>query len=484
MKIALINLSSTLTSDGSRLISALLKKAGHSVKTVFLARSEPHGYGPEEFEPLGEILQDSDLFMVAVYSNYALRAMQVTGYVRKKFPEMMVIWGGPHCISVPEVGLRYADVVCFSEGDEAVVDLVNRIETGKSYLDTQNMAFNFSGTHILNDVLPPFRDLDNLPYYDYELDDQFLLNRGLFQMTKDRFRARCAGYPYYAPTFYFLTSRGCPHMCSYCNNCRYVAMFGHNPVRLHSVDRVIEELEHTLEYLDFIDLIGFGDDDFFVRSGNELEDFSRKYKRKIGLPFGVAASANTYSREKMEMLLDAGLKFIQVGVQSGSQRTIDEVYNRKIKTAKTKEVVRQIEPYNKTHGLDFFVDFIIDNPYETKDDIIQTYRYLVDLAPHVRVNLFFLAFFPGTPIYDRALKDDIIMPFDEKAFRFFIKGDIKYQKNYETFLILLICRLRQYSVLQWNITRFVLRALGSQPVRSMACLFPRSFYDALIRAIK
>ena len=273
-------------------------------------------------------------------------------------------------------------------------------------------------------------------------------------------------------------------MCSYCNNCRYVAMFGHNPVRLHSVDRVIEELGHTLEYLDFIDLIGFGDDDFFVRSGNELEDFSRKYKKKIGLPFGVAASATTYSREKMEMLLDAGLKFIQVGVQSGSQRTIDEVYNRKIKTAKTKEVVRQIEPHNKTHGLDFFVDFIIDNPYETKDDIIQTYRYLVDLAPHVRVNLFFLAFFPGTPIYDRALKDDIIMPFDEKAFRFFIKGDIRYQKNYETFLILIICRLRQHYVLPWNIVRFVLRALGSQPFRSIACLFPGSFYEALIRAIK
>ena len=83
-----------------------------------------------------------------------------------------------------------------------------------------------------------------------------------------------------------------------------------------------------------------------------------------------------------------------------------------------------------------------------------------------------------------ALKDDIIMPFDEKAFRFFIKGDIRYQKNYETFLILLICRLRQHYVLRWKIARFVLRTLGSQPMRIIASLFPRSFYDALVRAIK
>jgi len=484
MKIALINVSSTLTSDGSRLISALLKQAGHSVKSVFLARSEPHEYEPDEFGPLDEILKDTDLVMVAVYSNYAIRAVQVTEFVRKRYPGMKVIWGGPHCISVPEVGLRYADVVCFSEGDQVVVDLVNKMEAGTNYLDTPNMAFNVNGTHVVNDVLPPFRDLDSLPYYDYDLHDQFLLNKGLFLMTKEKFKERCAGYPYYVPTFYFLTSRGCPHKCAYCNNCRYVAMFGHNPVRLHSVDRVIEELEHTLEYLDFIGLLGFGDDDFFVRPSKQLDDFSSKYKKRVGLPFGIAVSANTYSKEKLELLLDAGLKFIQMGVQSGSQQILDEVYNRKIKIAKTREVVCQIEPYKKTRDLDFLLDFIIDNPYETPDDIIQTYQYLLNLPLHVRINIFFLAFFPGTPIYDRALKDGIIMPFDEKAFRFFIKGRVRYQKNYETLLIMLVRYLRRHSLLRRCIPRFVLRALGSRPVRGMASVFPKSFYAFLSKTIQ
>ncbi|MEW6665578.1 MAG: radical SAM protein [Thermodesulfobacteriota bacterium] len=484
MRIALINVSSTLTSDGCRLISALLKRAGHSVKSVFLARSEPHDYGEEELEPLNDVLKLSDLVMIGVYSSYAIRAAQVTTFVRKRYPGMKVIWGGPHCISVPELGLRHADGICFSEGDEAVVEMVRSMEAGEDYLCTPNMAFRLDGSTSINKTLEPFTDLDGLPFYDYEFEDQFLLNRGLLPMTEERFRERSAGYPYYIPTFYFTTSRGCPHKCAYCNNCRYVAMFGRNPMRFHSVERVIRELEHTLGHLGFFKMVGFGDDDFFMRPRGQIREFAEKYKKRIGLPFGVALSANTYDREKMESLMEGGLRFVQMGVQSGSQRVLDEIYARNIKISKTREVVRQISPYHSTHGLDFLLDFIVDNPYETGDDIIETYRYLVDLPLHVMVNIFFLAFFPGTPIYERALRDGVIRPFDEKAFRFYIKSKVQYQKNYETFLILLERYLRRRPGLRACIPRAVLRMLGSGALRRMSGLLPESFFAYLSAAVQ
>ncbi|MBN1105312.1 MAG: hypothetical protein JXL84_18005, partial [Deltaproteobacteria bacterium] len=86
MRIVLINVSSTLTSDGCRLIAALLKRAGHSVKSVFMARSEPHIYAEAELEPLDDILKQSDLVMIGVYSSYAIRAVHVTAFVRKRHP--------------------------------------------------------------------------------------------------------------------------------------------------------------------------------------------------------------------------------------------------------------------------------------------------------------------------------------------------------------------------------------------------------------
>ena len=195
-------------------------------------------------------------------------------------------------------------------------------------------------------------------------------------------------------------------------------------------------------------------------------------------------SANTYSKEKMEILLDCGLKVIQMGVQSGSQRVLDEVYNRKIKVSKTKDILHQIEPYQKTYGLDILLDFIIDNPYETKDDIIQTYKYLLDLSLHVKINIFFLVFFPGTPIYDRALKDGIIEPFSEKTFRFYTRGRIRYQKNYETFLILLSRFLRRQLILQRYMPSFVFRVLGNRLIRSIASIFPKSFYTSLSKIVQ
>ena len=103
---------------------------------------------------------------------------------------MKVIWGGPHCISMPELSLRFADGVCFSEGDQVVVDLVNKMEKGEDYINTPNMAFNDKGSYVVNDVLPPFSDLDSLPYCDYNLDNQFLLDRRLSKMTKEKVKER------------------------------------------------------------------------------------------------------------------------------------------------------------------------------------------------------------------------------------------------------------------------------------------------------
>ncbi len=484
MKILLINVSGQLSSDGSRLISALLKRSGQEVTNVSLARQEPLRYQLSEIKQLDHFLKSTDLVLIAVYSSYSIRAVDLTEYIHKEYSGMPVIWGGPHCVAAPQLALRYADGVCFSEGDQAVVDLVGKMESGQNYFDTPNMAFNVNGRHLINNVLPPFADLDSLPYYDYSLENHFLLDRKLFKITKEILKHRHAGYPYYTPILYALTSRGCPNTCSYCNNSRYIKMFGRNYMRFHSVGRILDELEHVLSLLAFFKLIGFADDDFFMRPKKQLEDFATKYRRRIGLPFGVALSAKTYSREKLRVLLDCGLRLVQLGVQSASQRTLDEIYNRPIKTSTTDEVVREIAPYKKKHSLDLFLDFIIDNPYETKNDIIQTFFYIVGLPDHVNINLFFLAFFPGTPLYQRALQDGFADDFSEKTFRFYTRSRVRYQQNYETFLILLLRYIRSKPMLRAYIKRPFLRVMGTKAARVFGAAFPAKLYSLLCEKVQ
>lgn len=484
MNIALVNVSGRMSTDGSRLVSALLKRAGHEVQGIFMSRRSPMLYDERELELLDGIFSDTEAVMVSVYSSYAARAAQITDFIHRRYPRCRVFWGGPHCISVPEVGLAHADGICFSEGDEAVVDLADRLAKGGDWTATPNFSFRVDGRVITNRVLPPFRDLDSLPYYDYDLDGQFMLDRELIPMTPELLKARLASYPYRTPIFYFMTSRGCPHNCAYCNNCRYLALWGKVPIRLHSVERVVRELESQLARLAFIEFVGFGDDDFFVRPSEQLAEFSAGYKKRIGLPFGVAVSARTYRREKLDILLDAGLKIVQMGVQSGSQRVLDEVFNRTLSVEKTRAAGLDLARSIRGRGMDLALDFIIDNPYETREDAYKTFRYILELPPKVQLNVFSLAYFPGTPLYERALADGIISPTSREIYKFWARTSLRYQRNWETVLILLTRFLRLATKGRSSAVEAFLRFCGSRPVRVCMSVLPGAFFSALAAAVQ
>jgi radical SAM superfamily enzyme YgiQ (UPF0313 family) len=408
----------------------------------------------------------------------------VSDYVHERWPGRLVFWGGPHCVGAPELGLRHADGICFSEGDEAVPELVARLERGGDWKGTPNFAFLADGRAVKNAVLPPFRDLDGLPYYDYDLEDQYLLDGKLISLTMERLKPRLLGPPHRTPTLYYMASRGCPHNCSYCHNCRYHAMWGSSPLRLIGVDRALDEIEYQIKRFGCIEFVGFFDDDFFQRSPAQLERFAKEYKRRIGLPFGVMVSARTYRRDKMDLLVDAGLTVIEMGVQSGSQRVLDEVFNRPLSIVKTKEVAREIGGYVRRRGVTLLLDFIIDNPWETREDVYQTVRYLLDVPPRTLPNVFLLTYFPGTPVYDRAVAEGIIKPFGLRAFRRFSRARLRYQRNWETVLILLIRLLRMAVRCKSTVMDTFLRLCASRPVRLLMGLLPGTIFAALARGMQ
>jgi len=461
--------------DGSRLISALLKKSGHTVTNVYLARRKPE-YQKKEFQALDLLLRESDLVMVAVYSSYAPRARAVTEYIHLNHPRLMVVWGGPHCISVPQLCLRYADAVCFSEGDQAVPAFVEKLATGKEFIHTPNMAFKIANRIQVNRVLPPFDRLDSLPYYDYGFDGHFILDDDLLPMDKDVMKEMMRQYPFYLPALFFLTSRGCPHQCSYCNNNRFVSMFGKNYIRYYSPDRVIDELKKIISDLNFIEFIGFGDDDFMARSEDEIYSIFERYKKEIDIPFGVAASANTFRKRKFEILMDNGMIAFNMGIQSGSQRVLKEVYNRPISLNRTRSIIREIEQYSQSGKITIVLDFIIDNPYETREDIISTFRYLLDLPFHIKPNLFFLSFFPGTPIYEKAVEDSYIRADDDSQYRSFTRSSIRYQKNYETFLLLFVRFIKLKP--KWaKLPKVFFIFLATRPIRLIMKYLPEKIFE-------
>jgi hypothetical protein len=85
-------------------------------------------------------------------------------------------------------------------------------------------------------------------------------------------------------------------------------------------------------------------------------------------------------------------------------------------------------------------DIIIDNPWETKEEILKTIDLLDCLAPPFSLNIFSLEFFPGTRLYDRALEENL---FSED-------GNYKPYYHYEyTYLNLIILMYAVFKIPKW-----------------------------------
>lgn len=494
MRVVLFNLQRDVCPDGAAVIASLLRSAGHHVTRVTTPRIWSLRDEPGLEEDFDSLLLKIDLVLIAVYSAGLTRAVEITEMIHRRHKHLKVIWGGPHCVSAPEESLQYADGVCYAEGDTIITELVDRFEKGTNWIETPNMAFMVDGKVVRNPVVPPLQDLDSLPFPDMDVEDHYILEPRLKPLTEEEIYSYNARWPLGKPMLPILTSRGCPYVCSYCNNVRYVHMHGSNRPRYHSIEYIIRMLETMLAQHKLYEIIFIYDDDFFCRSLDDLTEFAEKYKKRIGLPFIVNATANSFRQAKFDLLLAAGLTGIEIGVQSGSQRMLTEVYNRRISADKKKEVILQIAtPENARKGLGFLLaDFIVDCPYEKPEDIMATYNFLLDLhpllsnrgAPWVSALMFYLTLTPGTPLMDRAVREGLVKHEDlQGPLSNYHRRDLLFQVNYETALVMLVRYL--------NITRrlrfvpcFVLRLLGTRPARWVGSKVPASFYAKLTRLIR
>jgi len=151
----------------------------------------------------------------------------------------------------------------------------------------------------------------------------------------------------------------------------------------------------------FIKHISFNDDSFFHRSLEELREFAFQYKKNIDLPFFISSFNPAYSdEEKLKVLITAGMDRIRVGIQSGSERT-QKLYNRTVPNEKIIKCAEMIHKYRKKLKLTCY-DLILDNPFESKIDLIKTIKLVAQLPAPFTLSLFSLTCYPGTEIYEQA----------------------------------------------------------------------------------
>ena len=125
--IALICTDSDLWAFGTRLISSVLKRAGHTTRLILLASDSPE-YSAQSLAEAGELARQSDLVGLSCYSRGSRKARQVADCLRAQ--HKTIVWGGLHASLNPGECAEAAGIVCRGEGEETILELVEALEGG------------------------------------------------------------------------------------------------------------------------------------------------------------------------------------------------------------------------------------------------------------------------------------------------------------------------------------------------------------------
>ena len=226
-------------------------------------------------------------------------------------------------------------------------------------------------------------------------------------------------------------------------------MYPHQkPIRKRSVDNIIMELQEVKRNLPFLKVFLFDDDAFFILSLDEIKNFCKKYKEQIGLPLWITgATASTLTKEKLSLVIEAGLVGIRMGIQTAGKDP-KKLYKRPHTNSKVANAVKMINEYRDQVKAGF--DIILDSPWDTDEDLTETLMFLSKLPTPFEIFLFSLVFYPGTELYEKAKKDGII------------KDDLNdiYRRHYQgcknTYLNKLFFLLKDYNIVGIGISPIIM----------------------------
>jgi len=412
MKVVLMTLQDDLNCYGIRCLSSVLKEKGVEVnlfmldrwgpfKAMSVYRGEERRFPDSVLEQVTEKCRDADLVGFSVLTMYYEESARFTDHL-KRCLKVPVVWGGMHTICAPEECLDHADAICLGEAEETLAELVDRFQRGESWKGVPGVWYREGQEIVRNAPRQPARDLDRFPHPDISTDGHFVLKNGeIVPLTPTELLKR---WDYHYMT---INARGCPMRCTYCCNSQLSKRFDWTYLRPKSVGRIIDELKQAVERYPSLRGIKLSDDAFGDLPLEYIREFSAAYRQAIGLPLGIPGfSPSNLTEEKLKCLLDAGLVYLRLGIQSGSP-AVRKLYGRHDTNEEIERAVNLVWKYRRAVKR-LKLDIITDNPWESEEDVIESIRLLNRLPKHYVLAVFSLTLFPGTPLYLKARHENLL----------------------------------------------------------------------------
>ncbi len=440
-----------------RTLTSFVKLHGHEVRQIFLP-ADTYGHRFKQswkngtyshilqmpdtmVDDLVGLVADADIVGVSFLTAMFYVAVQATRAIQRRYPDKYLIWGGFHPTTMPQQALEFVDAVHIGEGEHSFLELIERMEDGKEFHDVRNFWFRKpNGKVVGNPHRPLVQDLDSLPFQDYSFADDWTYDakqEHLVRLDWAHYRQIMPTYPdrqgKLRPAYKTMITRGCPHKCSYCGVAFNHDLYkGQSYLRRRSVEHMIAEVKEVTAAHPEIGIVHFQDDVFFSTSTEEIVKFSEVWQAEVGLPFRAQCSPTTITEEKYKSLIDAGLSFTELGIQTGSTETM-KMYKRGMTNEQLLKAVNIISKYgDKINVPDYHM--ILDNPWETTEDVMKGLRLLWTLPPPYNLLPSSLVAYPGTEFFHKSIEDGFVTDEYNQVYR---KGFHTPNGNYLNFLFFL-----------------------------------------------
>ena len=311
-------------------------------------------------------------------------ALRVARLARATLPKAHIVLGGVHPTLDPESVLAEpaVDFVVRGEGEEAFARLLEALE-GRGALDAvPGLCYRLEGANRIVDRAPPIADLAALPPADY---DAFPVER---YIEHNRVLRGIRGVS-------MIVSRGCPYSCTFCA----VQQTMGRKWRFKPAAQVVAEVE-ALRDAHGIEGVWFKDSIFNLKPAWTREFCELMIERKVGVQWQALTRINLLDDAELALMKRAGLTQIDLGIESGSPRSLKRL-DKRITVEQIKEKVALAKKHVRVFG--FFMIGILS--IEARD---ATPLRDLDLD---RWSWSIYSPLPGSPLYDELIAEGRIQPF-------------------------------------------------------------------------
>jgi anaerobic magnesium-protoporphyrin IX monomethyl ester cyclase len=300
--------------------------------------------------------------------------LKIAKIVKEVHPTCLTVMGGPHVTFWDYEALQECpelDVVVRREGENTLLELVQKVEAGESFHEVLGITYRKNGKTVRNADRPYIENLDALPFPA----------RHLWPMERLR---------EYEDILYLAASRGCVYWCEFCSTVR---MHGRK-YRMRSPKNVVDEIEF-LHKTYGVNKFTFCDDAFTVDQARTEELCREIMKRGLKIKWNCGTRVDMLTKELLFKMKEAGCISVWFGVESGSQQVLDAM-----KKGISPELTTQVFSWVREVGLKPVPNVILGFPGETKKSAWKTIKFIEKISPD-DVGFYNVATpFPGTPMYD------------------------------------------------------------------------------------